>query len=285
MKEIYCDGSCFGNPGPGGWGVWVTDKSLTAEIYGHKAQTTNNQMELMAAITAVKFVSIGEQATIYTDSQYVIKGITEWLKGWKKNNWLTAKKEAVKNSDLWKELDAQTQGKKLNWVWVKAHNGNQGNEIVDSLAKMGTQGKSNMHILEEQLAKFVNIKNSTEEIVSNAFPCYSLVSHKNKKYFVLNVDVLIYPQIDAYALVELDSLKNIVIEKSQAHKEFKLIEGNDSYKITLSMLNKVQSTYQENYHKYKQVCKHHITEKSESAICNNCGVDFGWYCEKSPDNI
>lgn len=154
MKEIYCDGSCFGNPGPGGWGVLVKDETITAEVYGHQTKTTNNQMELMAAITAVKFVSLGENAIIYTDSKYVIQGITEWLKNWKKNKWLTAKKEPVKNSELWKELDSLSQSKKINWTWVKAHNGNEGNERVDLLAKMGTNGKSNIHVLDDLVAKF-----------------------------------------------------------------------------------------------------------------------------------
>ena len=154
MKEIYCDGSCFGNPGPGGWGVLVIDGSLTAEINGHKSMTTNNQMELTEAIIAVKFVGNNESVTIYTDSNYVIKGITDWINGWKKNNWVTAKKEAVKNSDLWKELDELSKNKKINWTWVKAHNGNEGNEIVDELAKRGTQGKINEHNLDDLIIKF-----------------------------------------------------------------------------------------------------------------------------------
>jgi ribonuclease HI len=291
MKEIYCDGSCFGNPGPGGWGVLVKEGSITAEVHGHQPKTTNNQMELMAAITAAKFVSSGEEVTIYTDSKYVIQGITEWLKGWKKNSWVTAKKEPVKNSDLWKELDNLTQGKKINWTWVKAHNGNEGNERVDTLAKMGTNGKSNIHILDELIAKFIQIEIKTEikaiekEIKNVSFSLYSIVAKGSERYLVIDDEAVIYPAIKAYLLTEISKTgKSQSIAKETAHQEFKVLNDKDTYQIGLAILNKIQSEHQGNYQKYRHLCQHHIVKKYDSVICDKCDEGFGWYCPDSPDH-
>lgn len=133
MIIIYCDGSCLGNPGKGGWGVIVMVNGETFELYGGESHSTNNRMELTAAIEALKFVDGSTQPIhVYTDSQYVIKGITEWIKGWKKKNY-----SGVKNPDLWKELDATVNNRNIKWHWVKGHSGNEYNEKVDILAKKG----------------------------------------------------------------------------------------------------------------------------------------------------
>lgn len=132
---IYTDGACIGNPGKGGWAAILFYKDLQKEIYGHKPHTTNNQMELMAVIEALKIIKTDSNTVkIYCDSLYVQDGITKWIFNWKKNNWQTANKKAVKNIELWQELDKQTKRQHINWFWVKGHSGNKYNEIVDKLA-------------------------------------------------------------------------------------------------------------------------------------------------------
>lgn len=135
--EIYTDGACRGNPGPGGWGAVLMYGDKRKEIFGGDANTTNNRMELMAAIQALSALTRECELTLYTDSQYVRKGITEWIDNWKKRGWKTAAKKPVKNADLWQELDGQVARHKINWVWVKGHAGNEGNELADQLANKG----------------------------------------------------------------------------------------------------------------------------------------------------
>ena len=135
--EIYTDGACRGNPGPGGWGAVLMYGEKTKEMYGGENNTTNNRMELMAAIRALEALNRGCELTLYTDSQYVRKGITEWIMNWKKRGWKTAAKKPVKNADLWQLLDEQVNKHNVNWVWVKGHAGNEGNELADDLANKG----------------------------------------------------------------------------------------------------------------------------------------------------
>ena len=134
--EIYTDGACSGNPGPGGWGVLIRelDKEDT-EISGGEKYTTNNRMELLAAIKALESIENNKEIIIYTDSNYVKDGITQWISNWKKNNWKTSNKKPVKNVDLWIKLDNAIQNKKISWKWVKGHDGNEGNEKADFLAQ------------------------------------------------------------------------------------------------------------------------------------------------------
>jgi len=135
--EIYTDGACRGNPGAGGWGVYLLYKNEKKEFYGGKLNTTNNQMELTAAIEGLKVLKEPCKVKLYTDSKYVMDGINSWIANWKKNNWKTASKKDVKNKDLWIELDAETCKHEIEWVWVKGHSGNIGNEKADALANMG----------------------------------------------------------------------------------------------------------------------------------------------------
>lgn len=139
--ELFTDGACKGNPGPGGWGVLLRFKrdSQTVEksLCGGEAETTNNRMELMAAIEGLKALKEPCQVILTTDSQYVRQGITAWISNWKKNGWKTAAKKPVKNSDLWQALDAQTQLHNVDWRWVKGHSGHRENEIADELANKG----------------------------------------------------------------------------------------------------------------------------------------------------
>jgi ribonuclease HI len=134
IVEIYTDGACRGNPGPGGWAAVLSCKGRTREISGAETETTNNRMELLAVINALRALTRRSQARIYTDSQYVRLGITQWLNGWKARGWRTAGRKPVKNQDLWEQLDALVAGHDLEWHWVKGHSGVPGNERCDQLA-------------------------------------------------------------------------------------------------------------------------------------------------------
>ena len=132
--EIYTDGACSGNPGPGGWGSLLLYNSHQKELSGGDRDTTNNRMELTAVIRSLNALKRPCEVTIHTDSTYVMKGITEWIKSWKARNWKTAAKKPVKNVDLWKELEDALQPHKVQWRWVKGHSGVEGNERADELA-------------------------------------------------------------------------------------------------------------------------------------------------------
>jgi ribonuclease HI len=135
MIEIYTDGSCLENPGNGGWAAIINDDGKIEKISGNEKNTTNNRMELMAPIAALSKITKKKKVQIFTDSQYVKMGITNWIHNWIKNNWQTSKKEDVKNKDLWLNLYKLTQSHDVEWHWVKAHAGNTLNEEVDALAK------------------------------------------------------------------------------------------------------------------------------------------------------
>ena len=135
MIKIYTDGSCLENPGKGGWAAIINDDGDMKKVSGGEKNTTNNRMELMAPINALKGINPNKEIEIYTDSQYVKLGITQWINTWLKNNWKTSKKEDVKNKDLWLELNNLNNSLDVKWNWVKAHAGNPLNEEVDLLAK------------------------------------------------------------------------------------------------------------------------------------------------------
>ena len=134
---IYADGACRGNPGPGGWGVWLKSGVHEKELFGGEKLTTNNRMELTAVIEALASLKKRCQVTLYTDSAYVKDGITSWIHGWKKRGWLTADKKPVKNQELWQRLDALNAAHAVQWRWVKGHAGDPGNERADQLANRG----------------------------------------------------------------------------------------------------------------------------------------------------
>jgi ribonuclease HI len=137
--EIYTDGACKGNPGPGGWGVVLKSGTLEKELFGGELGTTNNRMEMMAVIEALTALNQPCEVTLYLDSEYVRKGITEWIRGWKARGWRTAANQPVKNAELWQKLDAlvASGGHKIDWRWVRGHAGNPGNERADMLANRG----------------------------------------------------------------------------------------------------------------------------------------------------
>jgi ribonuclease HI len=135
--EIFTDGACRGNPGPGGWGALLRFQGREKELWGGAGDTTNNRMELQAAIEGLSALSEPCQVALTTDSQYVRKGITEWIENWKKRGWRTAAKKPVKNADLWQLLDDQARRHQIEWHWVKGHSGHRENEIADILANRG----------------------------------------------------------------------------------------------------------------------------------------------------
>lgn len=134
--ELYTDGACRGNPGPGGWGALLIAKDVRKELMGAELLTTNNRMELMGAIEGLNALKRRCAVRLYTDSKYVLQGMTEWLPDWKARGWRTAAKKPVKNQDLWERLDAAVQAHDVQWEWVKGHSGNEGNERVDQLANV-----------------------------------------------------------------------------------------------------------------------------------------------------
>lgn len=135
--EIFTDGACSGNPGPGGWGVLLRYGASEKELFGGEEATTNNRMELMAAIKAIEALKRPARARLHTDSTYVRDGITRWIRGWKANGWKTSAKKPVKNVDLWQRLDALAAGHEIEWRWVKGHAGHPDNERADMLARKG----------------------------------------------------------------------------------------------------------------------------------------------------
>jgi ribonuclease HI len=137
--DIFTDGACSGNPGPGGWGAILRSNGKEREIFGGEAQTTNNRMEMMAVIEALRVLKRPVSARVYTDSQYVQKGISEWIHGWKRRGWKTADKKPVKNEDLWRILDALAAEHHVEWHWVKGHAGHAENERADELARRGIE--------------------------------------------------------------------------------------------------------------------------------------------------
>jgi len=139
VVEIFSDGACKGNPGIGGWGALLRNEGKERELCGGEAHTTNNRMELMAAISALETLTRPCKVRLHTDSKYVLQGITEWLPGWKQRGWKTAGKQPVKNDDLWRRLDAATARHQIEWTWVKGHSGHDGNERADALANRGIE--------------------------------------------------------------------------------------------------------------------------------------------------
>jgi len=146
--DIYTDGACKGNPGPGGWGALLVAGQHEKELFGGELDTTNNRMELRAVIEALNALTRACEVTVHTDSQYVQKGISEWIHGWKARGWKTAAREPVKNADLWQALDAAQARHRVEWRWVRGHNGHAGNERADALANRGVATATRLQHIE-----------------------------------------------------------------------------------------------------------------------------------------
>ena len=144
--KVYTDGACKGNPGPGGWGVYIELNSVSKKIYGYEENTTNNRMEITAAIEALNELDVKSDVLLYTDSKYLMEGINSWIKNWKLNNWKTSAKKDVKNVDLWKKIDELNSLHNVEWKWVKGHSGDFGNEMADNLANLASNSLSDVLI-------------------------------------------------------------------------------------------------------------------------------------------
>ena len=142
LIEIYTDGACKGNPGVGGWGALLRYKTREKEIFGGEVETTNNRMELSAVIQALTLVKKPSKIKLYTDSQYVVQGITEWMENWQRRGWRTSGNKPVKNADLWRNLNSLVDKHEIEWVWVRGHSGHNGNERADELANRGVDSVS-----------------------------------------------------------------------------------------------------------------------------------------------
>lgn len=145
VVELFTDGACKGNPGPGGWGVWLRYGDHEKELFGGELETTNNRMELMAAIEGLKALKRGCQVSLTTDSEYLRKGVLEWMANWQRNGWRTSDKKPVKNQDLWQALASEMSRHTIEWHWVRGHQGHPGNERADELANRGVE-----HILQQR---------------------------------------------------------------------------------------------------------------------------------------
>ncbi len=190
MKEvtIYCDGSSIGNPGPGGWGAVVADGARAKELGGYDAKTTNNRMELTAAIESLRILKTASSVTIHTDSSYVINGVTKWVRGWVRNGWMTKEKKDVLNRDLWEELVTLSEKHEVTWKHVKGHSGIQLNERADMIAN-GCARKEKVELFSGSLAKYKTVLAgmpkarvvSTSKSSKKTGPAYSYVSVLNGK--------------------------------------------------------------------------------------------------------
>jgi len=138
---IYTDGACKGNPGEGGWGAYIEYNNEKVKLYGYETETTNNRMEITAAIEALRYIKVKSNIIIYTDSKYLMNGINTWIHDWKKNNWRTSSNKGVKNVDLWKIIDELNSNHSIKWIWVKGHSGNPGNDMADELANFAITSK------------------------------------------------------------------------------------------------------------------------------------------------
>lgn len=278
MKKFYCDGACKGNPGRGGWGVLLEYNSATYEAYGFHPGTTNNRMELIAAIESLKLVEPGEAATVSTDSQYVSKGITEWIVGWKKHNWRTSKKEDVKNADLWKQLDNLASERNITWEWVRGHNGHPGNERADALANIGSSGKN---------SPTINI-GSTGTIIAKKTPKHAagdIIMVKDKKMMVLQNNALMQDgSTQCYILMPV-AIKDgdVLVVPIDADTQNSDIDTTE-YKEILYSVHIHKNHAQDIFTQLEKSCKHNIKQKWSSATCDICDKYFGWYCPDSPDH-
>ena len=271
MKKFYTDGSCQHNKThQGGWGVVVVeDNSIVQEISGGKIGTTSNQMEMTAAIMALKEISLGEEATILSDSQYVIKGMSEWIKNWVKKNWKTAQKTDVLNKELWIELLNYSNGKKIHWEWVRGHAGNEFNERSDVLASKCIE--SNIKLKKNSIS--VEILD-TNLIVRLDCGDIFFISDSSKKYIVVKTDIRVNQKNGflAQLLSNQHGSEYDFFELSSGLKFSKITPSQNEKKVIFSTVEKFYKNTKEQFYQFSKKCSHEISEKHENSDeCIFCG--------------
>lgn len=292
MIKISTDGACKGNPGRGGWGVFVhkNENHEEVEVYGSNPYTTNNQMELKAAIIGAKFIPEGGEGEITTDSQYVKNGITVWIHGWKQNGWKTSKKEPVKNAELWKELDSAISGKKVTWQWILGHNNDYGNERADFLANKGARGESNEESLFELISHTTGVKPrmlmdiqllEEQNIITGL---YLQKKDSEMYYAVLESKTTLWNcPTQLYNIVNLQNYNEVyAISYKQLYDNF--IPKSENNKLNKLFFHYLKINDSNLYYEKRKECKHIVIQKNESAVCDICEDHFGWHCPESPDH-
>lgn len=278
MRIFYTDGS-FGadNIKAGGWAYLelahgkIVSERCAADF---SIDVTINQMEMKAAIEALKMVKSGESATIYSDSQYLTKGITEWIVNWQKNNWKTSKKEAVSNKELWLEISEQAKGKKIKWIWIRGHSNNEFNDRVDILSKLIYTKPETIQMIK------VEKKNPIMLDVGTMF--YFL--DPSKKYVVILNEVSVNNSRGFLARLFANNLGN-ELDFFEYDSDINVVEEKSDKEaaIVFNTIKQFKDNVADVYHLLKRSCKHKINKSGDSAVCSSCGVDFGWYCPKSKD--
>lgn len=278
MRVFYTDGSYGkGRMEAGGWAyIEVVDKEVALEKWDadFSLDLTSNQMEMKAVIEALKIINPGESAEIYSDCQYVVKGISEWIDGWIKNNWITSKNEPVVNKELWLEILELTKNKNINWFWVRSHDKNQYNNRVDELALSA-------YLFPEDLV----VKNIEDEgIVKPDVGAIIYFDDPSKRYIVMLNDIILDGRSGFLARMLANNLgtenqffhytKNINVIEEKSDKESRIV-----FKAVKQFKDKVADSFSD----MKNSCKHKIKNLSDSACCTLCDRNFGWYCSESKD--
>jgi ribonuclease HI len=277
MRVFYSDGSYKQSMDGGGWAyLEVVDKEIISEKWGadYSFDLTSNQMEMKAVIETLKVINQGESATILSDCQYVVKGISEWINGWIKNNWITSKDEAVLNKDLWLEILELTKNKNINWVWVRSHDKNQYNNRVDELAKLTYIDPE--ELMPKRLEEEGIIKPDVGNIIYFDDP--------SKRYIVMLNDITLDNNAGFLARMLANNLgteneffhysKTINIIEQKTDKESRMV-----FKAVEQFKEKVSQSFSD----MKNSCKHNIKKSGDSACCSLCDRYFGWYCPDSKD--
>lgn len=276
MKTIYAEGYCKNNPGYGGWAIYLLYNQQEIKIYGYGGKTTHNQMELKSAIKAAQFIDEQEEAIIYTSSEYVKKGLEEWIENWKNNEWKTSKKKPVINQDLWIELDSLNQRRKIKWVWSKAHNEHEEMLTVSALSELGAKGQSNEYLLQEYMDFVLNkkpIKNYVQE-----FKLLDRVLFNKDFYFIIE-EINNDKGIQGYLL---SNMKERVFVSDKTQLTYTTQDETEKFNVIANYKDKLSHIYYDTKHK----CHHKIQDSSYGgAECQYCREDFGWFCEESPDHI
>jgi ribonuclease HI len=279
MRIFYTDGSYGANSkDAGGWSfLEIGDDGIIFEKWDadFSVDNTSNRMELKAAIEALKLIKPGENATIYSDSQYVVKGISEWIKGWLKNGWVTARDEPIKHKDLWLEMLEQVKDKNLKWVWVRAHAFDEFNNRADEIARLS-------YIAPEEIQTAQTEKR--KEYVKPEIGSMIYFDNESKRYMVMLNDVKFGNAYGFLAKLFANHLGN-ELEFFDYNSKITLVENKSDKesRIVFKAVETFKDNVKKSYDLMKKSCKHKIERKEDYVYCSSCGRDFGWYCPKSKD--